>query len=982
MTPQGLPTSFSSFGEMLHYLRRQARQSQRELAIAVGYSESMISRLEHDDRPPDVATIHALFVPALHLERQPEMVARLIELANAARSGVANEGGKQQTSTKQRRPLPRRSLPLRLASFVGREQDVRKVARLLAEKRLVTLTGPGGCGKTSLAVETCRWLASTDMAAAESGTRAPQLALDELCLVELYPISDPNLLAQAALAALGSEAGENQPAMEALMDAIQSRSVLLVLDNCEHLVDDAARFVQTLLQGCPNLQVIATSRERLSMAGEAVYAVPPLPCPQPGHQPAPAEMLQYPAVQLFVQRCEDVNADFCLTPENAGCVAQICTVLEGIPLALELAAAATATFSVQDIAQRLYSYVLPAPPGFRTGDPRHASIDDTVAWSYNLLTPAEQQVLATLSVFVGGWTVDAMQYVCAGEPACVRILHQLVQKSLVNVDRAKSPSGHTRYSMLRAVREYTSAQLAGSKHEMHARHRHFEYYVHLGVTLGSQVLGPHHRQAMADLDAEHANIRAALAYGHTKADTVESYTRLAAALAYYWRRRGYVAESLAWLAAPLAGNHNLSLTTNALAHAAILYETSSEPYCFSRELAGNAKLLPLAAEAEALVQLCLEQHERQAAALLMLAVAGLKDDRSDAEASADYARSALRILDELGDQRGVALAGNLLARTLLALGRLDAALRTQEQIIAALEDKGMSWCLCEAYWLQASIAQRQRDRMAAWQILQKTTKIAEEDEFVAVIHDVYFALEHLDAERTVVMAEQFVARQRRRSPSPMLCLALHQLGRMYLNMGRYAQAQAVLDEALQLYPRLNLSLREPPGPQWSLIDRGQVARLQGDAELAIACFDQSIRLFRATPFPYMCVAPLLFRGQVHFEQDDMNAALVDFRCSLRMALQDASTWTTHDVFNGLAGIAAVACRRGAKAIAGKLYAKVAVMETEWRAAGHHSQPHIATFYDRVMAAVPDHREDPAFDAAWQEGAALSLEDAVQLALAW
>ena len=360
MTASGIPASFASFGEMLHYLRRQTRQSQRELAIAVGYSESMISRLEHDERPPDVATIHALFVPALHLERQPETVARLIELASAARSGVTDENRKQQANRNQRRSLPHRSLPLRLASFVGREQDVRKVARLLAEKRLVTLTGPGGCGKTSLAVETCRWLAGSDMAVAEAGAEASQVLLDELCLVELYPISDPNLLAQAALAALGSEVSEKQPALEALMDAVQNRNVLLVLDNCEHLVGDAARFVQTLLYGCPNLRVIATSRERLGIAGETVYAVAPLPCPQPGHLLAPAEMLAYPSVQLFVQRCEDICADFCLTPENAGSVAQICTLLDGIPLALELGAAATATFSVQEIAQRLYAHVLPA----------------------------------------------------------------------------------------------------------------------------------------------------------------------------------------------------------------------------------------------------------------------------------------------------------------------------------------------------------------------------------------------------------------------------------------------------------------------------------------------------------------------------------------------------------------------------------------------------------------------------------------------
>ena len=213
----------------------------------------------------------------------------------------------------------------------------------------------------------------------------------------------------------------------------------------------------------------------------------------------------------------------------------------------------------------------------------------------------------------------------------------------------------------------------------------------------------------------------------------------------------------------------------------------------------------------------------------------------------------------------------------------------------------MTWCLCEAYWLQASIAQRQHDRVAAWQYIAESGEDCRRRRVCRRHSRRLLCAGAPRRGRAVVMAEQLVARQRRRGPSAMLCLALHQLGRMYLNMGRYVHAQEVLDEALQLYPRLSLSLREPPGPQWSLIDHGQVARLQGEAELAIACFDESIRLFRATPFPYMSVAPLLFRGQVHFEQNDIGAALIDFRSCLRVALQDPSAWTGYNVLILLRG---------------------------------------------------------------------------------
>ncbi|MFN8468838.1 MAG: helix-turn-helix domain-containing protein [Caldilineaceae bacterium] len=977
--------SFKSFGEMLRYLRRQTRLTQRELAIAVGYSESMISRLEHGERPPDVATIHGLIVPALLLEKQPDVVARLIELANAARGGKG-EGGWQRPADSMRRALsPEHRLPARLVSLVGRTEDVRNVAGLLAEKRLVTLTGPGGCGKTSLALEVCRYLVEPDslgnVGDGDDCGSANEPIFDVVCLVELFPVNDPNLLAQSVLAALGGESGKDQEATEVLLAAIQSRAVLLVLDNCEHMIDAAAHLVQTLLQGCRNLRVIASSRERLSIPAETVYSVKPLPCPQANQQPDLGDMMSFPAVQLFVERSRAVAPDFRLTAENAAYVAEICTLLDGIPLALELGAAATATFSVQDIAQRLQGHMLLSGPGFRVGDPRHASINDTVAWSYNLLSAIEQRMLTRLSVFAGGWTVKAIQHVCADLHDPSAILSQLVQKSLVNIAQTGSSAGQTRYHMLRAVHEYAAERLAGSGEEELARRRHCEYYCWYGAKLGDQVLGPEHHHAMADLDADHANLRAALAFGRDRADLAEPYARLAAALPYYWRRRGYYAESYLLLHRLLGDNCDLSLPTQALALAAVLQEMSTDTYYWGQNIADQAEFTRLVEAADALISRCMEHGSHRAAARLMVAAGGLHERRDGADPSEGYARKARAIFLAQEDMRGAALATILLVSLLLFQSKYDEALDVLEEIIPGLEHNRMTWCLCEAYWLQSEIGRHTEDRTAEVKILKRIAKIAEQEEFPKVIHEAYVTLEYYTPITAVNMAEGFLARQRQKAPSAMLAMALHQLGRMYLNLGRYQAAEKVLDEVLQLYARLPLRMGESPGPEWSLIDRGEVARYQGDMELAAVCFSESIRLFTASPWQIFSVHPLLFRAQVYLEERDLSAAILDFRRCLRVAMGEQPTMSFM-IFRCMAGIAEIARQRGDLPVAAKLYAKAAELEANWRTAPEYGQPHMMEFYDRLMNCVSDYRQDPEFETAWQDGLRLTPDKALQLALSW
>ncbi len=965
---------------MLHYLRRQERLTQRELAIAVGYSESMISRLEHGDRVPDTATILALFVPALHVAGQSDVVAQFVRLAEQSRREVAGkdkEYSPKEGGHSRRTALMQLRLPVRLTSFVGREDDVLALAKQLVRSRLVTLTGPGGSGKTSLAVETCRWLINSEAQVLQASGIAWTADPDAVAFIELYPLSDQSLLVQAVLAALGVEGSQEQDSLQVLLNTIDERYVLLVLDNCEHFVDDVARFAQTLLRRCPNLRILATSRERLNIAPESVYAVAPLACPQERPLPNFADIASSPAVRLFVERSQAVTAAMQLTPQNAIAIAQICTLLDGVPLALELGAAATATFSVQEIAGRLSLGVLLTSPGYRDAEPRHGSINDTIAWSYNLLAPAEQRLLAELAVFAGGWTLEALAQVCTDMRSCTAVLHRLVQKSLVHVENGEAGASATRYYLLRAVREYAAERLAVYGDEASVRRRHFAFYMHLGVTLGDRVLGAQHAAAMAGLDADYPNLCAALAFAAGNADLAERYAQLAAALPFYWRRRGYVSEGLGWLRPIMNDEGLLSLPTRALVYAAVLLLRFDAPTKGYQHLDVDKDGVGMLARADALIKPCLEQGEEGAAARLMITVASLEHYPGSELRAATYASRAWEIFEHSGDMRGAALACNLLTRILIDQGNVEAAQRVHGGAVHSFAQHSMTWALCEAYRLDAHIAELKNDRATMIRDLILLAEIAEQEQFVPFLHNVFGELEREEPETALRMAEALLARQHKLGPSVVLALALHQLGRMCINTGRYQDAARFLDEALELWARLGEVQGVGIGTRWSLLDRGQAARFMGDKALAIACFGESLRLLATDPFH---IYPLLARGQARFEFADLDGALEDYRACLRQAVGDPDGWR-HFIVYCLAGIGEVAYLRGDIVGAAKLWAACATFYDKWKTVETFGQPHQAIQFQRVMAAALQRRDDPVFAAAWKQGNVLKFDEMISLALA-
>ncbi|MFI0483386.1 BTAD domain-containing putative transcriptional regulator [Actinomadura sp. 9N215] len=413
----------------------------------------------------------------------------------------------------------RASLPAQLTSFVGREEELRRVGKMLADGRLVTLLGPGGAGKTRLAVEA---------AGREGG---------DVCFVDLAPVG-PDEVAKALLGALGLREGAMRPvqgeqpdAAERLVTALHGRRTLLVLDNCEHVVEPVAKLAHRLLSACPELRVLATSREALGITGEALRPLPPLELP-PGGTRAD-EAAAYPAVRLFLDRAEAVRPGFALDDGNADVVVGICRALDGLPLAIELAAARLRSLPVGEVATRLDDRFRLLSRGDRSAPPRHRTLRAVVEWSWALLDEAEQTLARRLTVFAGGFTLEAAVGVCALADAD-ELVAELADKSLLHGDGA-------RYRMLDTVRAFCAERLAEAGEADRYERAHAEYFLGLARRADPHLRGAEQLDWLGLLAAEHGNLHAALRWS-VRRDR-ELGLGLTASLTWYWWLRGRVEGS-------------------------------------------------------------------------------------------------------------------------------------------------------------------------------------------------------------------------------------------------------------------------------------------------------------------------------------------------------------------------------------------------------------------------------------------------------
>lgn len=434
------------------------------------------------------------------------------------------------------------NLPLQLTSFIGREQEIVQVKELLSQTRLLTLIGAGGSGKTRLSLQ----VAATILESYPDG----------VWHVELAPLSDPTLILQIISTVLGVREQAGQPSLKAVTDYVRDKDILLLLDNCEHLIETCAQVVDSLLHACPNISLMATSREQLGTGGEHIFYIPSLELPSLVPTSSVEEIAKSEAVQLLYDRAIAIQPSFKLSKKNSYAVAQICHQLDGIPLAIELAAARFRMLSPEQIVFRLDDRFKLLTTGNRTAVPRHQTLAALIDWSHDLLAKVERALFRRLSVFSGGWTLEAAEAICSVEinlepkiqaKDVLELLAGLASKSLVIVD---DQDGETRYRMLKTIRAYALTRLREAKEEEPVRSEHLKYFLTLAEKVEPELLGDEHARWDRKFELEQDNLRDALAWAHAEDSSsldAETGALLAGTMFMYWYMHGYLNEGRRWL---------------------------------------------------------------------------------------------------------------------------------------------------------------------------------------------------------------------------------------------------------------------------------------------------------------------------------------------------------------------------------------------------------------------------------------------------
>jgi len=518
-----------TFGEWLRRRRGGLGLTQKALAQQVGYAEVTLRKVEADELRPSHQMAEKL---AQALQLTSEEWPQFVRFAR-------DEPGWDEVTLPTHAPpaaSPSTNLPASVTPLIGRTVEIYQLQQLLGQKevRLVTLTGIGGAGKTRLSLAVAAQL--------------PERFADGIFFVKLAAINDPALVADTIAQTLGVRENPGQPVAEHLKVLLGAKQLLLVVDNCEHVIT-ATPLLTELLLVAPRLKILATSREPLHLSGEYEFPVPPLPVPARKALPAVEALAQIPAVALFIQRAQAVKPDFTFTQENARLVAELCVQLDGLPLAIELAAARIKLFSPQEMLTYLDRRFQWLTSGARDAPVHQRTLQSTLDWSYNLLEAGEQLLFRRLGIFIGGWTLASAEAVCKGAsdllPDVLAGMASLIDKNLLQ--RQLGANGETRFGMLETLRIYALEQLSANQEMTAVQQQHADYFLGLVKESKSHFTSATEGVWLDRLEEELGNLRAVLAWSKAEASRVQVGLRLADDLYLLWNRRGHMNEGRRWL---------------------------------------------------------------------------------------------------------------------------------------------------------------------------------------------------------------------------------------------------------------------------------------------------------------------------------------------------------------------------------------------------------------------------------------------------
>ncbi|MEO8346217.1 MAG: tetratricopeptide repeat protein [Betaproteobacteria bacterium] len=815
------------------------------------------------------------------------------------------------------------NLPLQLSSFVGREREMQDVKRLLSASRLVTLTGAGGAGKTRLALQV-------------AADRIDDFG-DGVWIAPLAPLTDPRLLPQAVAMVLGVKEKAGVSLTETLLMELRGKELLLILDNCEHVIDSSALFCQVLLESCACVRILATSREALRVKGESAYRVPSLATPDPKVPVNVASLTQYAAVQLFIDRALAASAAFTVDNANAPALASICHRLDGIPLAIELAAARIRSMSTEEVNQRLDQRFRLLTGGSRTALPRQQTLRALIDWSYDLLSAAEQVLFRRLAVFAGSWTLEAAEHVCNGDgerppprgAEQVRIdasdvldlVASLTDKSLVVNEEQ---SGATRYRLMETVRQYARDRLREEGDEAQYRERHLAHFLALAELAEQNLIGAEQKAWLCRVDAEHDNLRAALAWSSTPGGDVAAGLRLAAAIYWFWLVRGHCSEGRDWLSSLLA--------------------------------AGRMDQAP-AIRAKAL-------H----------GAGGLAWQQGDFPAARAMFEASLIIRRELGDRRGIAATLNNLGNVACSQADYPRARALGEESLALLRELGNRSGVAASLSNLGNVAADQGDYAAARVLHEESLAIHRElgdlGGIAIQLNNVGVLTAHqCDYGAARAFHEECLTIGRELGDRDCIAMALNNLGEVACDEGDYVVARALAQESLTIFRELG----ERQSIAMTLNSLGIVAYCEGDLRAARALLEESLAIRRELGDRQGIAASLNNLGNEARDHGDHVGGLALHAESLAIYRELGDRRGIASSLEGFAEFALAKPDRAARmwGAAERLRNEIAVPLPLRDRARHESQ------LAEARAAIEDAF---AFDQAWEEGRAMTLAQAIEYAL--
>lgn len=587
------------------------------------------------------------------------------------------------------------NLPLQLTSFIGREREIADVKRLLGTTRLLTLTGAGGCGKTRLALHVAENLLDAFP--------------DGVWFVDLAPLSDPTLISQTIASIFDLHESAETTAINLLKNYLHIKNLLIVLDNCEHLIAACAQLSDTLLRACPDLKILATSREALNIAGEISFRVPSLTLTDLQNLPPVETLAHYESIQLFGERASAANHDFQLTQTNAPSVAQICQHLDGMPLAIELAAVRVKALSVEEIAARLDDRFRLLTTGSRTAPTRQQTLRAAIDWSYALLSEPEQILLRRLSVFAGGWTLEAAKAVCSGEgidaKSVLGLQSQLVDKSMA---MAEERGGTSRYRMLETIHQYACEKLADAGEADAWQIRHLHFFSRLGENAELGLHSAEQSEWLDRLEAELNNLRTAMAQA-LEGKAIEAGLQLASSLRSFWYMRGYLSEGSEWLKRMLSESESVSPRLKAKA------------FCVSATLARNqGELGRASAFGEQSLVLYRQLGDERGIADALNELGVTAHQGGDRVRAVNLLQTSLNLYREIGFTWGVAYTLLWLADVQMRLEEVERAVKLWTESLALFQELGDTWGSAFALGGLGDAARRRGDYEQATKVFRES----------------------------------------------------------------------------------------------------------------------------------------------------------------------------------------------------------------------------------------------------------------------